>query len=50
VIDHLETLDDRIQAHLEGLDPPSAPQPGGGDEGGPPEDDPFWLDGGSDGD
>jgi hypothetical protein len=33
VIDHLETLDDRIQAHLEGLDPPSAPQPGGGDKG-----------------
>ncbi len=48
VIEHLETLDDRIQAHLEGLDPSSAPQPGGGDEGGPPED-PFWLDGGSDG-
>jgi hypothetical protein len=49
VIDHLETLDDRIQAHLEGLDPPSAQQSGGG-EGGPSEDDPFWLDGGSDGD
>ena len=49
VIDHLETLDDRIQAHLEGLDPPSVPQPGGGDKDGLPED-PFWLDGGSDGD
>jgi hypothetical protein len=48
VIEHLETLDDRIQAHLEGLDPPSRPQPGDGGKGGPPED-PFWLDGGSDG-
>lgn len=49
VIEHLETLDDRIQAHLEGLDPPPAAQAGDGEGGGPPPEDPFWLDGGSDG-
>jgi hypothetical protein len=46
VIDHLETLDERIQAHLEGLDPPAGAQPSddeGDDKGGsPPE--AFWLD------
>lgn len=49
VIEHLETLDERIQAHLEELDPPADAQPVGAGSGGPPED-PFWLDGGSDGD
>jgi hypothetical protein len=46
VIEHLETLDERIQAHLEGLDPPAGAQPSDGegdDKGGsPPE--AFWLD------
>jgi hypothetical protein len=49
VIDHLETLDERIQAHLEGLDPPPEAQPDGGDGDGDPPQDPFWLDEGSDG-
>ena len=48
VIDHLEGLDERIQAHLEGLDPPGgAAAKGDGEDGNPPQD-PFWLDGGSD--
>ncbi|HEY8809070.1 MAG TPA: hypothetical protein VIM28_03515 [Solirubrobacterales bacterium] len=49
VIEHLETLDDRVQVHLEGLDPPAEVQPVGAGSGGPPGD-PFWLDGGSNGD
>ncbi|HEX8689968.1 MAG TPA: hypothetical protein VF729_06980 [Solirubrobacterales bacterium] len=49
VIDHLETLDERIQTHLEELEPPPGPdESGDGEEDDSPRE-PLWLDEGSDG-
>jgi hypothetical protein len=49
VREHLETLDDRILAHLKSLGPPEESSAGGGGGGGgddPDGDDPYWLGGG----